>query len=159
MRKNILPRVLLAALLAMAAPAARADDDIVGTWNGTYHCGQGLTGLTLIVSPAQGENVPALFFFYSIAQNPGVPEGCYEMSGTYNPETGEASFVAQRWLLQPPGYVTVNLQGTLDKAAPEINGTVDGPGCAEFWLHRSDDASHPLPPACRPADRFALLGH
>jgi hypothetical protein len=144
---------------ALIAAAARADDGITGVWQGTYDCAQGTTGLTLIVSPSAGDGLRALFFFYPTAENPLVPEGCFEMSGVYDANADEADFTAGRWLLRPPNFVTVDLMGDVDKSMTEMTGTVDGPGCAYFDLRRSAGASQPLPRACVPAPDFvASLG-
>jgi hypothetical protein len=142
--------------MALAGPA-RAEG-VAGTWEGDYVCGQGRTGLTLLVGPGAGTQ-RALFVFYPVADNPDVPEGCFEMTGRFDPDTGEASFAAGAWVLQPEGYVTVDLLGTADKAVASIGGTVDGPGCEEFELHRVAAASRPLPEGCRHVpDLSAALG-
>jgi hypothetical protein len=150
MRSEVWCRVMLAAVTAiLAATGARAADGIAGAWEGEYDCNQGTTGLTLTVAPPAHGQMLTVFYFYSSAEGGPVPEGCYEMSGTYDAKTGAADFTARRWLLRPDGYVTVDLHGEVDSDAATLDGVVDGPGCTEFHLHRSK-APRPLPPACQP---------
>jgi hypothetical protein len=151
MRRNLVRLLLLAAGVgALGAPGARADG-IVGTWEGTYRCGQGETGLMLIVSPPPRAPKRTLFFFHPTDGNPGVPKGCFEMDGTFNAETGEAEFTAGRWLFQPEHYVTVDLVGTIDAQTGVFAGIVDGPACADFHLSRVRGAPPPIPAECRGA--------
>lgn len=147
-----------AATLAVRVPGAQAGDGIAGIWEGQYDCNQGLTGLSLFVAqPSQGR-LKTVFFFYPTAENPGVPEGCFEMSGRYDGATGDVQLVAGRWLLRPEGYVTVNLSAALDTDTAEIAGIVNGPGCTEFLLRRTTAATRPFPPACRPPALVGSLG-
>ena len=53
----------------LAAPSA------VGTWIGTYRCGQGQTGLRLVVTGDDPDSLAAAFRFFPVADNPGVPSG------------------------------------------------------------------------------------
>ena len=116
-----------------------------------------MTGLTLIIAPPPRRHVQALFYFYLTAENPWVPRGCFEMSGRYVADTGEANFAAGRWLLRPDGYVTVDLIGLVEKGGAEMSGIVDGPGCVEFRLHRNDGEPRDLPAACQRHEEISLL--
>jgi hypothetical protein len=158
--KMLLRRLLLVALAtAVMGPGTWAEDGIAGVWEGQYVCAQGVTGLSLFVAPQENGRLRTLFFFYPTADNPHVPEGCFEMSGSYDATTGDAEFVAGRWLLQPPGFVTVDLSAEIDEQAADMSGTVDGPGCADFELRRTAGAHRPFPAACRsPGELIAWLG-
>src|SRR5262249_25896209 len=57
---------------ALAAPAEAA---VLGTWKGTYNCGQGVTGMTLDINQATDGTIDAAFNFYAVAANPTVPSG------------------------------------------------------------------------------------
>jgi len=144
---------LVAAGIALAGPASaqsRGDaSPLTGTWSGEYVCNQGLTGVTLTVTRGEARDVRALFHFYAAPGNPGVPTGCFEMAGTYDPGSGEMRLEGGRWLLQPPDYVTVDFIGRLDPATGRFAGQVDGPGCGTFRLARRPSPL-PVPRACRP---------
>jgi hypothetical protein len=77
-----------------------------------------------------------LFHFYALRENPGVPEGCFEMTGTFERNHNEVSLGAEGWLLHPPGYVTVDLAGQLDATGKHFSGSITGPGCGGFDLIR-----------------------
>ena len=130
-----------------------------GVWEGTYSCAQGNTGLSLFVSGQADGRLRTVFYFYPTPDNPMVPVGCFGMSGTYDATTGEAHFTAGQWILRPPGFVTVDLAGTVDARLTRMSGDVDGPGCDTFSLRHVAAASRPAPAACRPApDVMASIG-
>jgi len=133
---------LLAALLLLAAPAQAAD-----TWEGTYDCAQGRTGLTLTIEP-DGPGVSALFHFYADPSHPEVPEGCFAMSGQVDQRGGRVDLAAGRWLLQPFFYVTVDLSGTINPDGTQLAGRVSGPGCSAFVLRRVAAPTRTVPAAC-----------
>lgn len=142
--------LLVAGLLASLAPRALAADDAVsGTWDGNYLCGQGDTALTLTLGPAgpKGE-VSGLFHFNALKKNPGVPEGCFTMTGTYDRQSREVKLTAGRWLLWPWGYVSVNLEGRVGPDGRRLGGRVIGPFCTSFALRRTGPAPAVLPEAC-----------
>ena len=136
---------VLALLHLLGSPAQATE-----YWEGTYDCPQGETGLTLSFEPAADNAASALFHFYATPGNPGVPEGCFTMSGTLNQRTRQFDFQARRWLLQPRNYVTVDLHGTLQNGSTSLQGIVTGPGCTTFVLHRVSHALRPTA-ACYPA--------
>lgn len=141
-------------LLLLAAPAGAEDgvaagaarDGIAGTWTGHYTCAQGNTAMALTITPMGGSRVTALFHFEAAADNPEVPTGCYEMVGDYDAMRGRLRLSPWRWLMRPPFYVMVALDGRL---APDgtLAGEVRGPGCTSFAVTR---AARPADPeACR----------
>jgi hypothetical protein len=152
MMRRILQAVVVAA--ALTASAVRAEDaaetSIIGPWVGTYTCGQGLTGISLTITEAHEGRAEALFHFYAVPENPGVPTGCFLQSGTYNAETRRVTLRGGRWLLQPPDYVTVGFSGQLDRAGRRLTGKVIGPrGCTTFRMERRAESAS-VPAACRP---------
>ncbi|WP_137180460.1 hypothetical protein [Roseomonas sp. AR75] len=139
---------LLAALLA--APAAAQDGAALrwdGEWVGAYVCGQGKTGLTLRLRARGDGMLGGLFHFWPLPGNPGAAEGCFEMRATPRPGAPPAlSLTAGRWLLEPPDYVTVDLEAWMGEDG-QVFGNVDGPGCTVFSLRRASPP-RPLPAAC-----------
>jgi hypothetical protein len=154
MRKNAVRRlragltVIIAAgaALAVAAPgtasasgtnthehAAVAAVAIGGTWEGTYTCAQGLTGLDLKISrPGSGSALDATFSFYPIPKNPAWPSGIYTMRGTYH-SAASITLHFRHWIRKPAGYIWANLSGRL--TGDRFHGRViSGPGgaCTTF---------------------------
>jgi hypothetical protein len=144
-KSTLSPALFVAITIAALVPTARADDLLTGDWRGDYICAQGATGLTLTVLPGLGERVDAIFRFSALPSNPSVPDGCFEMTGTV--KDGAVSLTAGRWLLKPPGYVTVDLKGKVTDDA--MGGTVAGPGCTTFSLHRGQSDGQGVPAPCR----------
>ena len=90
---------------------------------GTYKCGQGTTGLTLIIS--QNNNAPELdaeYKFYPITSNPNVPSGSYLMKGTINGQ--KINLTGSKWIKQPNGYVMVDIECTWDKSNKTLKGII-----------------------------------
>lgn len=107
-----------------------------GDWKGTYTCSQGLTGLTLSLAGDKSGNVEAIFSFYEVPQNPGVPSGSFKMRGIYGtPRSLVLSANESDWI-ENPGYVTVDLNGAVSANLTTYSGDVSGPGgsCTTFSL-------------------------
>lgn len=136
-------RLLFALIVfAVAAPVAQAQKgwEIAGEWRGGYVCGQGLTALRLsIVRDVTGDGVTATFRFGPDASNPGVPKGAYSMSGRFNAADKRLRLHAGSWIIQPAGYITVDLDGHMGASGLYISGDVVGPGCSGFELTRVGD--------------------
>lgn len=104
----------------------------VGTWEGGYDCGQGLTGLTLTVADPGDGNVEATFAFYEVPENPGVPGGSYRLEGSYADHGLTLDGV--EWIEQPDGYVMVALQSDFITRPTHFAGKVLDPSCTAFLL-------------------------
>jgi len=135
-------RFLLAGLACVAAGGAASAEDrdgsVIGHWKGTYTCAQGLTGITLTIAEATPTSARALFHFYADARNPGVPTGCFTMSGAYRPGDGTLRLRGREWIIKPPEYQTVGFYGVVDALGSAFSGNVHGPGCTRFALTRID---------------------
>jgi hypothetical protein len=139
----------LVAWLAILAHPVRAADTPDGVWVGRYHCGQGETGLTLTIQTQATGGLRALFHFYAVQTNPSVPEGCYTMSGTFDPVGKGIYFIAKDWLLRPDGYVTVDLSGRIAATGDDMRGAVQYPTCGTFALYRVQTDPRPTMQSCR----------
>ena len=88
-------RTAVAALVAAACwPALTACSSspseastLTGTWDGTYICSQGETGLKLTVNATSDGKLTATFNFFAVPTNPGVPT-TGSASWCYVPEWG-----------------------------------------------------------------------
>jgi hypothetical protein len=149
-------RVLLAGMLsvAVAGSTAAQGGDLTGYWRGTYGCPQGLTGVSLTIRQRFGSAVDAVFHFYAVPQNPGVPTGCFRMQGRLGADTQEFSLTSDngQWIVRPYNYIVVNFHGRLSGDGSSMRGRVEGPGCSDFDLQRLDE------PAVGPAACSELLG-
>ena len=124
---------LVAALLMPCVAAAQTPPV---AWTGAYYCAQGVTAVTLTVQPTgQGNKANALFHFKADKSNPGVPEGCFAMSGTFDSQ--QMQFKATDWLLHPAGYVSVDVLGHITPDGQFVSGVVTGPGCGFLSLRRA----------------------
>jgi hypothetical protein len=155
-------RMVLALVLGMvAAGGVQAQDvTLTGYWHGTYDCAQGLTGVNLTIRQGFGTAVEAVFHFYAVPQNPGVPTGCFRMTGRHDPYTHAFSLVSDesQWIVHPPDYLVVNFQGTLGVDGRSMRGRVEGPGCTSFDLQRLERP--PLaPPSCTTALNISGMPH
>ncbi len=134
-----------AAVAALLIPAVAIAADIGGTWAGSYTCNQGLTGLTLTVDAPQDGAARGVFRFYQVDANPGVPDGCFAMSGTAAGD--HLDLRAAGWLYRPWGYITVDLSGAVSADGTTLSGSIYGPNCTTFELHRM--ARDVSPERCR----------
>lgn len=109
---------------------------IAGTWEGTYFCSQGETGLRLVVDPGSGSELTANFAFFPIPANPSVPAGNFSMRGFSS--SSEVQLSQEQWIERPPGYGMVDLAGSLSPDMSRFTGKVIGRGstCTTFSLHK-----------------------
>lgn len=129
-----------------AAPSAPAQRTINGEWTGKYICRQGVTGVHVVFS---GDGSRALFHFYGLPENPGVPEGCFSMSGFFDPASGALNMTAGQWIVRPPNFVTANVSGNVDASGQIFVGRLlNTPGCENIILARGP-SPRPLPNACQ----------
>lgn len=126
----------------------------IGLYQGHYSCSQGETGLALRISATSLTHVTARFYFHAIEGNPPVPQGCFTMTGRYDPATRHITLAPDGWIVRPYGFVQVTLSGTVSADAARIAGNIIGPGCTTFSLHiRNAAPVPPAPPPCR-MDRY-----
>jgi hypothetical protein len=129
-------------------PPATDQRTMSGEWSGKYVCRQGVTGARLVLSE---DGSRALFHFYGLPENPGVPEGCFSMSGFFDQASGELNLTAGKWIVRPRNYMTANVAGNLDANGQNFVGRILGPaGCSNIFLARAP-APRPLPSACERA--------
>lgn len=102
------------------------------TWRGTYSCGQGDTGLEVTLRRLGQGRLEGTLSFFPLPANPGVPRGCYRVTGQAD-ATGSVELRGGQWVRQPPGYHTVDLSGRIG-ADDGISGQVIGGSCSQFQL-------------------------
>ncbi|MGW0783475.1 protein kinase domain-containing protein [Streptomyces sp. NPDC002913] len=113
---------------------------VAGEWRGTYHCGQGETGLTLTITDTDGA-LTATFDFYPVASNPDVPKGTFAMRGT---RIGtRMDLYGDRWINEPEDYLMVGLSAEVAGGSPKalVGPVTDTDGepsdsCATFSVER-----------------------
>lgn len=147
-RRRILRTLIVCLTALLPLTAAGQTTSVNGRWQGTYTCGQGLTGLTLVVIEQPQGQATGVFHFYADPSNPNVPTGCFAMAGTFDRSTGQLHLLGDHWIIQPPGYEMVGLDGQLNGTGGGLGGTVAHPYCSTFTLTRAVTAWS-APDACR----------
>ncbi len=120
-----------------SAPAAATG--FSGSWTGTYTCAQGLTGIDIMFdAPANGE-ITAVFSFYAVASNPGVPSGRFRVVGTApGPGDRQLTLFPDAWIQRPTGYAMVGVDLQLTPDGKAMRGKLSGaPGCTTALLGRN----------------------
>ncbi len=150
MRPMLRPASLVASFLAAGIVPAYAADP-AGAWSGTYTCYQGETALDLVLCRDAKHRLRGEFHFSAVPSNPGVPEGCYTMIGSFDTTTGAVTLRPAHWLLRPENYLMVGLEGNVAADGSRIEGVISPPvpGCTSFMVHSV--GAHPAAPsACHP---------
>jgi hypothetical protein len=119
---------------AVQSPAVPAAPVVAGVWAGTYTCSQGLTGMRLTITGSGGDTLTAVAAFYAVASNPNVPDGSYEMTGTYS-AAGGLVLTPDHWISEPSGYEMVGFSGP-PPSGNSMHGTVQSGGCTTFSVTR-----------------------
>ena len=86
--------------------------EILGVYEGYYYANQGQTGVTLNVYETGSGDVEALFEFYNLPNRTNAQEGSFYMDVSWN--NGRYYFDATEWIEQPDGWVTVDIDVSLD---------------------------------------------
>ncbi|MFG2985920.1 serine/threonine-protein kinase [Streptomyces sp. NPDC048258] len=110
---------------------------VVGSWQGTYRCGQGLTRLDLTITSPGGRALEAVFAFSAHPDNPGVPNGSFTMIGSF--ESGRMTLRGDRWINRPRDYLTVDLDAVVAGERPAVmSGAVISSvaSCTDFAVGR-----------------------
>jgi hypothetical protein len=103
------------------------------TWRGSYTCGQGETGLEVTLRPIGQGRLDGTLSFFPLPANPGVPRGCFLITGQAHAASHSIELRGGQWLRQPPGYEAIDLSGRVD-ANGRISGQVVGGVCNQFQL-------------------------
>jgi hypothetical protein len=127
--KAFVPPKAATASAAIPVVIAFADGQ---TWNGTYTCAQGLTGVALHITHVSGNDVEAVFDFTV----PSAPNGKYKMSGVYAPGTRHLRLEPGAWIVQPTGYGPVPVDATVSADGKSYSGRIDAQGCSDFAVRR-----------------------
>ena len=121
-----------------AAPASASSraSILAGTWNGTYFCAQGETGVRLVIRPGANGQLNATFNGYPLPGNPHVPYGSFAMTGFYSARG--IVLMPAYWINKPAGYIMGGLTGELAAKGPHvITGKVVGPPeCTTFSVQK-----------------------
>ena len=83
------------------------------------------------------DSLSAVFQFFPLAENPGVPSGRFSMTGSRSGR--DVGLRQSAWIDRPPGYAMVDLVGELSDDGETFAGTVQAatPGCTTFSLTRA----------------------
>ena len=84
--------------------------------------------------------IEAQFRFFALPENPRVPTGAFELTGTYNLALRILDLYPSKWLERPEGYDLVGVQGVLDEDGQSLKGALDGAGCGAIILRRAGTA-------------------
>ncbi|MBX3190611.1 MAG: hypothetical protein KF819_26660 [Labilithrix sp.] len=123
---------------AASAPIARANDrppfEVGDRFVGYYYCAQGRTDLTLEITALDGDAIVADFAF-DFPGGAGRPPaaGRFVTRGRFDRAKRSLEMQQEIWIDQPPGYVMVDLVGTLSPSGA-YRGSVVGPDCSSFSL-------------------------
>src|SRR5689334_5741412 len=90
-------------------PAGPAD----GIFEGRYRCNAGLGGITLTIRSGSDKQLTAVLRFYSLPQNPRIPDGAYRLKGRYVPHARAVILNHRAWITRPPGYTAPDIRAVL----------------------------------------------
>ena len=129
---------LVMTMIPLEAQAADAKPTMTGNWEGSYVCGQGITGLTLTIARQSGAIFSGTFHFYPLPGNSAAKEGCFAVTGHF--VAGRRVFIGgASWISRPTDYITVDLDGDVDAAGRTMKGRVKVPAsygalCSTFQV-------------------------
>ena len=87
-----------------------------------------------MIDAVAGNAIQARFDFQNVG---GSENGSYVLSGTFDPDTREATFTPGAWVWQPgASWTPVGLDGYVDLGGRQLSGSVTFDGCGSFLVQR-----------------------
>lgn len=109
-------------------------------WTGSYVCAQGTTALRLSLVVRGGGAAVATFEFGPHPDNPKLPSGEFQLTGTVRLLSRgqlQVKLAPDRWVTRPgEGWQMVGLTATSDPGQRLLSGRIDAPGCGELQADR-----------------------
>jgi Caspase domain len=106
---------------------------VAGVWQGSYSCGQGLSAMQLMLEQAYDGSLRARLDFTGTQVNPG-PTGAYTLSGRI--VNAHLQLRAEQWLMQPPGYSMVDIEGDVAADQLTLSGRILNPACGGWSVSK-----------------------
>jgi tetratricopeptide (TPR) repeat protein len=134
-------------LAAHAQPAPQAVSDfLVGSWQGQYICGQGVTGVAVSVTAAAANgDVSGTFRFFNLPGRHNARDGEFAYIGNYDTVTTTFHIVPIGWIHLAAGYTAVGFTARIDGSNHHMNGSIDTRGCGAIkldWVSRQTHEAH-----------------
>lgn len=105
-----------------------------GTWEGSYTCSQGPTGLTLNLS-SLADSVTGTVAFHPLPGKTG-PTGSYTVSGSYDKR--KLVLKSGEWIERPEGYSMVDIAiDSMDEVKGVMAGKILFQGCGKMSAQRA----------------------
>lgn len=112
-------------LIEKVLPETLNSNELTGRWDGTYSTSLGETALTFEISrPEDGEYI-SIFYFSPIDSDSASDSGSYFMNTSFDTATKSVKLTGTNWIVMPPGYEMVNLDGKL--SGDTISGNLISP--------------------------------
>ncbi len=130
--------IILLIVLVNPTHSQEQSTALIGNWDGSYTCAQGITGLTLVIDRQEDTEISGYYHFYSLKDNPQVLEGCYHVQGQIS-ALNHVKIKAEKWIFRPAGYIMVGLEGEFNSTKKTINGDIVAPSilgasCTNFTI-------------------------
>ena len=109
---------------------------LLGTWRGTYICGQGQSTADLVISDVTDQGVlHGTFHFFNMPNRHHVRPGEYTVSATFHAPRNGFSFTPVKWVQAPPGYSMVGFNVRLG-SENKLIGRITSSGCQGISLEK-----------------------
>ncbi len=119
---------------------------LIGTWRGSYFCGQGETALDLGLDSVQNDStVTGTFKFHNLPNRTNAKAGEYQLLGNYNLAQRTLIMRPEAWIAQPSGYTGVGFTAVFSAQGPVLVGRIDFAGCSAMKVAKGEGARS-LPP-------------
>jgi hypothetical protein len=116
---------------ATAAPA-NPYSSVGGVYTGTYTCAKGPVDMKLKLSLNESSILTGTMTFY-LPPGSHTKAYTYSLGGPLNQTSGSFTLRPMKWEgAEPPNYVLVGLNGTVNPQSGRLSGKVDYSGCGNF---------------------------
>ena len=115
---------------------AQSAYDIEGAWMGYYDCGQGRTGVRLIINEVRNNTFSGFFQFFPHYSNytKSVGIGVTKVSGEFYSKDNIKINLTE-WVYNPYNYGLVNIQASMSGSS-SIKGKMLNSNCGEFFVEK-----------------------
>ena len=132
--KNLL--IIMLIFVSTNLATAQSAYDVEGTWMGYYDCGQGRTGVRLIINEVSNNKFSGYFQFFphysNYTKNVGI--GVTKVSGDFY-SRDNIKINLTEWIYNPYNYGLVNIQASISGSS-SIKGKMLSSDCGEFFVEK-----------------------
>lgn len=131
-------RVSIAIVVTLLSATASQAEGITGTWEGSYTCAQGKTGLRLYLTETSATHGNGIFEFFHLRRPTENNSGSFAVMLDIT-DGRNLTATPGEWVKKPRGFGSVGFSAKLADDGKTIEGRIASSNCSELQVSKSSD--------------------